>query len=96
MELGFHPGLSFGVSALIIHHFVSSAPSRIPERILRESASILRERGDTCEAAGFHHGGGNFLFLDGHSHKIDGNAERYLKKRTDGKWFELYCAYDME
>src|SRR5205807_5077847 len=43
-----------------------------------------------CEAAGFHHDGGNFIFLDGHSHKIVRNAERYEKQGSDGKWFEQY------
>jgi prepilin-type N-terminal cleavage/methylation domain-containing protein/prepilin-type processing-associated H-X9-DG protein len=49
-----------------------------------------------CEAAKIHQEGGNFIFLDGHSHRIARNAERYLKQRPDGKWFEQYFTYDME
>src|SRR2546427_217314 len=49
-----------------------------------------------CEAAKMHQEGGNFVFLDGHSHRIARNAERYLKRRSDGTWFEQYFTYDME
>ncbi len=51
-----------------------------------------------CEAAAMHSGGGggNFIFLDGHAKYIPRNAERYLKQRSDGKWFEQYFTYSME
>jgi prepilin-type N-terminal cleavage/methylation domain-containing protein/prepilin-type processing-associated H-X9-DG protein len=49
-----------------------------------------------CEAAEMHQGGGNFVFVDGHSKKIARNAERYLKQRSDGKWYKQYFTYDQE
>jgi prepilin-type processing-associated H-X9-DG protein len=71
--------------------------------IVSDAASVYGKPFNTyfiafgCEAAGFHQGGGNFIFLDGHSRKIARNPERYLKQRaSDGKWFEQYFTYDME
>jgi prepilin-type processing-associated H-X9-DG protein len=51
-----------------------------------------------CESAGFHQNGANYIFLDGHAHKIVGNAERYLKQASNGNgtWFEQYFTYDLE
>jgi prepilin-type N-terminal cleavage/methylation domain-containing protein/prepilin-type processing-associated H-X9-DG protein len=49
-----------------------------------------------CEAAEMHQEGGNFIFLDGHAKRIPRNSQRYLKQRSDGKWFMLYHTYSMQ
>lgn len=49
-----------------------------------------------CEAAQMHHEGGNFMFLDGHSKWIKGNAETYVKQSNTGQWFMTYFTYSME
>jgi prepilin-type N-terminal cleavage/methylation domain-containing protein/prepilin-type processing-associated H-X9-DG protein len=56
----------------------------------------LWQEGFGCEGAEAHSGGGNIGFFDGHAKWIARNPERYLKQRADGKWFDLYFAYDIE
>jgi len=45
-----------------------------------------------CEGDNMHQGGGNFVFLDGHAKRLQGNVNRYVQQRsTDGLW---YCTYE--
>ena len=43
-----------------------------------------------CDAANTHQGGGNHVFMDGHSKWIAGNSERYLRKGADDCWYKFY------
>ncbi len=49
-----------------------------------------------CPGQEMHHGGGNYIFLDGHSKWIKGNPEAYLKQNAAGQWYEQYFTYDQE
>ena len=74
---------------------------RLPE-VARPAETVIVADGGTwrsdkygvmlfgCEAAEMHQHGGNFVFLDGHSHWIARNAQRYLLKRKDGMYVSKF------
>ncbi len=49
-----------------------------------------------CQGASMHRDGTNYIFLDGHSKWLKGNAESYLKRDASGRYFRRYFTYDME
>jgi len=49
-----------------------------------------------CPGKDMHQGGANFVFLDGHSKWVKGNAEKHLAQNSSGQYFMKYFTYDME
>jgi prepilin-type N-terminal cleavage/methylation domain-containing protein/prepilin-type processing-associated H-X9-DG protein len=51
-----------------------------------------------CEGMFTHHGGSNFIFLDGHAKWIKGNIEAapYIKQDKNGRYYQQYLTYDVD
>lgn len=50
-----------------------------------------------CPGSEMHTQGCNYMFLDGHSKWIKGDAEKVLKQNAStGRWFKRYFTYDQE
>ena len=47
-----------------------------------------------CEAMSSHQGGGNHVFVDGHSKWIARNSERYLLQDQQGCWYKKFYTID--